>query len=102
MIAMETTAMTPEIAQFYRDNGTAVEARNDGGPAFPQYAGKPVPGGGVYYDVSGGMTLRDYFAGQAIAGACGPTPDGWSLSPHSYAEWAYQIADAMIAARASK
>ena len=45
------------------------------------------------------IDLRDWFAGQAIAGVCGPTPDGWSLSPQDHAAWAYQIADAMLEAR---
>ena len=31
---------------------------NDGGPAFPRHA----------YDGHDGMTLRDWFAGQALAG----------------------------------
>lgn len=60
-------------------------------PAFPVTAGQQV--------YSHGMMLRDWFAGQAIAGVCGPTPDGWSLSPQDHATWAYQIADAMLEAR---
>lgn len=46
-----------------------------------------------------GMTLRDWFAGQAISGACSPFPDDWSLSPKDHAAWAYDIADAMLEAR---
>lgn len=64
---------------------------SDGGPAFP-----------IASDVighCGGMSLRDWFAGQAIAGTCRPTPDGWSLSPEDHAQWAYQMADAMLSAR---
>lgn len=66
----------------------------DGGPAFPLQSIGPdfVPG-------YAGMTLRDWFAGQAISGACCPAPDGWSLPPQDHAAWAYEIADAMIAAR---
>ena len=60
-------------------------------PAFPVVAGTQV--------YATGMTIRDYFAGQAISGACSPAPDGWSLSPHDHAAWAYQIADAMMEAR---
>lgn len=37
----------------------------DGGRAFPQYAGRGMPGCGVYYDMSGGMSLRDWFATHA-------------------------------------
>lgn len=40
-----------------------------------------------------GMTLRDYFAGQALAMS---QPDG----PASLADWAYRVADAMLAERA--
>lgn len=39
-----------------------------------------------------GMTLRDWFAGQALAMS---TPD----TPKMLAEWAYRVADAMLAAR---
>ena len=53
----------------------------------------------------GGMTLRDWFAGQALAGFCSnpvsleqaaDTTDG----PAWMAKWSYQLADAMLAARA--
>lgn len=63
----------------------------NGGPAFP-----------IASDVIGhvsGMTLRDWFAGQAITGAYNPSLEGWSLSPHDHAAWAYQVADAMLEAR---
>jgi hypothetical protein len=89
---------------------------DDGGQAFPQYAGKAIPGGGVYYDIRGGMSLRQYaaiklcvpdsgldwlddmirqaqrdrFAGQALAVAGMGTIS---------AEWAYRLADAMLSAR---
>jgi len=68
------------------------DAKNDGGPAFPTGL---TPG---HYSQEG-MSMRDWFAGQAIAGVCRPTPDGWSLSPQDHATWAYQIADAMLEAR---
>ena len=43
------------------------------------------------------MTLRDYFAGQYLAGISShPTVEG---SMDEMAKWAYQMADAMIAAR---
>lgn len=68
------------------------ERHKDDAPAFPVTAGQQV--------YSYGMTLRDWFAGQAIAGVCGPPiPDGWSLSPRERAIWAYYIADAMLEAR---
>jgi hypothetical protein len=76
-----------------------MSAVKNGGPAFPQTHAQPTPGGGIHYTHDGGMTLRDWFAGQAISGACSPAPDGWSISPSDHAEWAYQMADAMLAAR---
>ena len=65
-------------------------SRDNGGPAFPT----------EHTDASGlydGMTLRDYFAAHALQGGLAhnrPAADtaGW-------AKWAYQVADAMLAAR---
>lgn len=65
---------------------------NDGGPAFPipvedwrDIPGHPAPG----------MTLRDWFAGQALIGLCA---EGLRTSVGN-AEYAYEQADAMIAQR---
>ncbi len=57
-------------------------------PAFPM--GDPTHGG---YD---GMTLRDYFAGQALAGLAHVDP--W-VGEIAKAQMAYEIADAMLTAR---
>ena len=65
--------------------------KNDGGPAFPD-AVAVSPSGGVYYGTSAGMSLRDWFAGQALAGLC-------TSNPGYAAKQAYQHADAMIAER---
>ena len=71
---------------------------NDGGPAFPHldlYAGagnsQPTP---TQYN---GMSLRDWFAGQALAGmiACPNTNGGGK----DFAVYAYKYADAMLAER---
>ena len=65
--------------------------RADGGPAFPQYANNTRKG-------MDGMTLRDWFAGQALAGMIaggqntGSTTDGDAKS-------AYVYADSMLAER---
>jgi hypothetical protein len=83
---------------------------NDGGPAFPshepwekwdevraQYR--------TVTDPHGGMSLRDYFAAQALAmmtpqiALLGPPLDG-TPSDEWLARCAYQIADAMLAERA--
>ena len=64
------------------------------GPAFP-FTERNADGS--YYYGHGGMTLRDWFAAQALIGllACGErTQDA--------ATWAYAYADAMSAAREVK
>lgn len=69
-----------------------MNAKDSGGPAFPalEYSGA----------FQAGMTLRDYFAGQVVAQMIHLTVNhdgGWT--PESAATAAYQLADAMIAAR---
>lgn len=62
-------------------------AKEDGGPAFPAIRGIP--------DIEiGGMSLRDYFAGQALQTLIAQGPDETTLGKR-----AYEIADAMIKAR---
>ena len=62
---------------------------NDGGPAFPRPDSL----------CSEGMSLRDYFAGQAILGLvhCADAPT--RLNPNEIAEAAYRIAEALLARR---
>jgi hypothetical protein len=72
-------------------------ARDDGGPAFPQpnqiHPGNNDPGSGP------GMTLRDWFAGQALAGMIARID--YDKVPETHiAQWAYDQADAMLKARA--
>ncbi|MBX6966031.1 hypothetical protein EX253_09255 [Alcaligenes faecalis] len=42
-----------------------------------------------------GLTLRDWFAGKALANAYTQAEN----NPEKVAEWAYQVADAMLRAR---
>lgn len=94
---------------------------DDGGPAFPGYE---VSSDGETVEVlklMPGMTLRDWFAGQAMASLIGckkldlvfctetggPEFNGWGGSPFSdateaAAHMAYRLADAMLAARKAK
>ena len=70
-------------------------ARDDGGPAFPQNS---------LSSQNRGMTLRDWFAGQALAGILGggfadTIPHDDLNGGRDAAAFAYQYADAMIAAR---
>lgn len=68
---------------------------NNGGPAFPTDS-EHTRGPGVKH--FSGMTLRDWFAGQALVmlphHGCGA-----DLNTEDTAIAAYQVADAMIAAR---
>lgn len=66
-----------------------------GGPAFP------LPLGAANMSEpsqSGGMTLRDYFAGQSIAN-CHPGSRIPDSDVAEYARLAYRMADAMLKAR---
>lgn len=69
---------------------------DDGGPAFPAIPGDMAQGPCCYW---GGMTLRDWFAGQVLIGLSirreGKT-DAYD------AQLAYRLADAMLAARKEK
>lgn len=69
--------------------------KKDGGPAFPD---------GGQHDYTGGMTLRDYFAAKALPMAWSAFQDGYyeceaAELPQEVAMRAYQMADAMLAAR---
>lgn len=79
-------------------------ADDNGGPAFPTT--KPLEGWG---DPNQGMTLRDYFAGQALAGmmagefhvyAADLAKDRGHSSTAVIAASAYEFADAMLKERA--
>ena len=79
------------------------EEINDGGPAFPEINTS------LDYDrdreshfpntyTSGGMSLRDWFAGMALQGIYASDAENRIDAPHA-AVWAYDAADAMIAER---
>jgi len=73
----------------------------DGGPAFPLHVPAPVGVGGGASHAYPGMTLRDYFAGVAMAS--GEIRSTGAASPEEsaklVAEACYMVADAMLAAR---
>ena len=73
---------------------------NDGGAAFPQHGWTNNPEVLERMKNQGGMTLRDYFAGQALAGILASANFG------NVKDWiggkAYETADSMLAARERK
>jgi len=79
---------------------------NDGGGAFPGPSDYRQDGSPIYMGQTG-MTLRDYFAGQALAGWLAsygenmehPSANG---TIETVAKHAYEMADAMLAARSKE
>ena len=67
----------------------------DGGPAFPVI----VEGGelsGLHPEFDSGMSLRDWFAGQALSALINSLHVDTTTSNYVFAEAAYQLADAML------
>ena len=78
--------------------------KNDGGPAFPSpetvVSQDQMP---LQYSINAqdGMSLRDWFAGQALIGLMMRADIG-TVSYQERAEWADRQADAMLARRAAE
>ena len=66
--------------------------KKDGGPAFPSEAGSQNFG-------RSGMTLRDWFAGQALAGIAADYIEADAVDASEYASACGELADAMLAER---
>jgi len=85
------------------------DAKNDGGPAYP--VPTDMSGGEAFYLATPGMSLRDWFAGQALIaiGDINPHLPGDKADPNIWpepaqlvarrAKLAYLQADAMLEAR---
>ena len=78
--------------------------KNDGGPAFPRTQWTGSEKNAAHRDVAG-LSMRDWFAGQALAGIL-PATDNESgrsafteTEPSWIAQKAYELADAMLEAR---
>ena len=71
----------------------STETKDDGGPAFPVLYGQT--------NGADGMTLRDWFAGHALAGECAAqeTAICGTSAARELAVRCYAMADAMLAAR---
>jgi hypothetical protein len=67
--------------------------KDNGGPAFPQLEPNSA------YPNATGMSLRDWFAGQALAGAIDRWLEVRGSDDKEISGWAYEIADAMLEAR---
>lgn len=79
---------------------------NDGGSAFPVAANLQADNPDSYWSQhpEPGMTLRDYFAATALTGIIASHTDSEICLPKEdkAAKWAYEYADAMLAAREPK
>lgn len=77
----------------------------DGGPAFPMAPPQWDGNGNSHWGIPG-MTMRDWFAGQALSGMI--ASNQWHIgSAHGsaaniVADHAYEMADAMLDARGAK
>lgn len=67
-------------------------------PAFPRYETIPLPGGGAHVSIHGGMTLRQYYAGQMMAALLSNPATDLTAPRSTYAVAAVGLADALIAA----
>ena len=74
-----------------------VKTRDDGTPAFPSQPNGPdgLPTAELHY----GMSLRDYFAAAALTGMLASTDTCEIVVKKSMVQFAYKMADAMIAER---
>lgn len=78
---------------------------NNGGAAFPQLdviSGERDGHGDLiepFTSISGGMSLRDWFAGQAVVAMAARFTTDNSAGLADLAERTYQVADAMLKAR---
>jgi len=90
-----------------------VSVTSDGGPAFPKTVSRnhsqeetPLVDSCTYITSEGGMSLRDYFAAKALQGMLAGCPDEprirSSMNGQLWAQAAYAMADAMLAARNSQ
>ncbi len=68
---------------------------NDGGSAFPLSREWDDVHCQWMITAEGGMTLRQYYAGQVIQGALAASEAEWT--PTGLAQWAVNVADALIA-----
>ena len=72
--------------------------KKHGGPAFARCGSNYNDENGPTYSLSStGMTLRQWYAGQALSGIRGDTSAAEIMAPPKLAKWCFEMADAMIA-----
>lgn len=76
--------------------------QNTGGTAFPSGLIDPTTPEDAIYPIHVGMTLRDYFAAKAMQAYCSDPSYRKDCDQAETAAAAYEMADAMIAARNNK
>lgn len=86
--------------------GMVMTDKPENPPAFPckfmKHKSGEIGNSVAIYEEAEGMTLRDYFAGQALQGMCSFNgTEGLGCAPYNTAERAYECADAMLKARQS-
>lgn len=79
-------------------NETTQAAIDDGGPAYPMPSG-PEPRDKSTTHYNEGMSLRDWFAGQALVGLIANDSASANNTHSQDARFCYGAADAMLAAR---
>ena len=75
-----------------------MSTNNDGGPAFPTVKRDGHAGAVTSITDKAGMTLRDYFAANAMQGTLGNS-SFHDDNEEALSKWCYRMADAMLAAR---
>jgi len=91
---MTLKASEVEHPLFTKTKGKMMSDQENGGPAFPVVETHAVHGSRIDF----GMTLRDYFAGQALAGLQFMDTERTYITD---ARNCYAMADAMLKARQS-
>ena len=74
-----------------------MKLRDNGDTAFPFTV---EPGRGTSVENHYGMSLRDWFAGQALTGLA-LNQKAYDFDPEGMAQWSFKVADAMLEARKS-
>jgi len=79
------------------------QRKRGGGPAYPVYSenrfGECNEHSGGIECADTGLTIRDYFAGQALNGLMGSYDGTIKITAADFAKYSYDIADAMLAER---